>query len=528
ESNLHIGSGEEKSIADEESLYNEWVVDANGLPYIPASSLRGWLRSRIENLDICKKLFGLARQKAESDDAGNSGHARIYDALINREHPMARILSRTSIDPLTAAAKEHHLASHRVIEPGAEFSVHIELDHPEKAESEALLGALAGFGTASDWRLGQGKSIGQGKLSWQLGEVRVLRKENLKQWLRKSSIAASRPQQRRARYRKLDVFDRMEHNQNALLDFFKVETFSVQYPLSKWDSRELALQVESPILINDPERVKAREKQYEILKSELLGDKTPQSFEELKQRIDASISLLKDFDDPRWVCEIRSHLVAFRTHCDKCEDPHNKTVLKELFDQVLNQFHKPNLPDEMYMRHRQGACIPGSTLKGWVRGQCRKILLTLQDVKDDKTVDGMLNEIFGDTDRDPQRVRFDDALSDVDEEKELHAQTFNAVDRFTGGVKPGALFNVEAIWPKAFRGTIHYRAERLEDWMKILLLYVLRDAEEGDLVLGWGKSKGYGRLTLKPMFKYLDSLHESTLELWHDLLLHRLNQKEAA
>ncbi|MGH8550077.1 MAG: RAMP superfamily CRISPR-associated protein, partial [Methylococcales bacterium] len=112
ESNLHIGSGEDEAIPGAEALCNEVALDAQERPFIPASSLRGFLRSRIDNSAIRQSLFGLGRQETDSEQTGNSGHARIYDALINPETRASRIISRTSIDPLTAAAKEHHLSTH--------------------------------------------------------------------------------------------------------------------------------------------------------------------------------------------------------------------------------------------------------------------------------------------------------------------------------------------------------------------------------------------------------------------------------
>ncbi len=527
ESNLHIGSGEDEDIPDGQSLYNELVLDAKGLAYIPASSLRGLLRSRIEDSAIRQKLFGLGRQEVDSEQTGNSGHARIYDALIDPETRASRIISRTSIDPLTAAAKEHHLSAHRVIEPGAEFSVHIALDHPGKPEIEALLVALSGFGTAPDCQIGKGKSVGQGRLNWQLGEIRVLSEAKLKQWLSTSRNPASKAQSTTAKYKNIDEADVIEGNKTTLLKLFEPETFAIPNAVSGWKSREVVLNVESPILINDPARIEAREKLYDLLKEELDRNNLPRSFIELKLRIDRLASFLDGVDDPKCVREIQTDLAEFSARCDKPTDPTDKKALKDDFGQLVARFENPSISDAMYMRHQHQACIPGSTLKGWARGQCRKIMLTLQDSKDGKGVDQLLDTIFGGTEHGAGCLRFDDALADVDEAKHLHPQTFNAVDRFTGGVKPGALFNVEAAWPEAFAGTVHYRADLLKGWMKILLLYVLRDAEQGDLVVGWGKSKGFGRLRLKPVLKDLDFFDESSLELWHQLLLDRLNQTKA-
>jgi len=73
------------------------------------------------------------------------------------------------------------------------------------------------------------------------------------------------------------------------------------------------------------------------------------------------------------------------------------------------------------------------------------------------------------------------------------------VDRFTGGVKEGALYTVQALRlppDRFFKSKVMYRPEKIEGWMQLLLLFAWKDAEQGDLVLGWGKARGYGRLRL--------------------------------
>ena len=80
-----------------------------------------------------------------------------------------------------------------------------------------------------------------------------------------------------------------------------------------------------------------------------------------------------------------------------------------------------------------------------------------------------------------------------------HLQYFNAIDRFTGGVKEGALFNVKAAQcDYLVTKKCHLNLDRLPkgEWWKGLLLFIVRDAIEGDLAVGWGKSKGFGSFTI--------------------------------
>jgi hypothetical protein len=68
----------------------------------------------------------------------------------------------------------------------------------------------------------------------------------------------------------------------------------------------------------------------------------------------------------------------------------------------------------------------------------------------------------------------------------------------------------------------------MEDWLKSLLLYLLRDAMEGDLVLGWGKSKGYGRLLLTQQQINIKNYDRQTFETWHRQLSEKLTEVENA
>ena len=81
-----------------------------------------------------------------------------------------------------------------------------------------------------------------------------------------------------------------------------------------------------------------------------------------------------------------------------------------------------------------------------------------------------------------------------------HPHEFVAIDRFTGGGSEGAKFNARALYQPVFRGTIAIDLDRLEDatgqdqWPWLLLAFVLRDLAEGDITIGFGAGKGYGRV----------------------------------
>ena len=163
-------------------------------------------------------------------------------------------------------------------------------------------------------------------------------------------------------------------------------------------------------------------------------------------------------------------------------------------------------PDMEFMRNVDGhALVPGSTLRGWMRGRARRIVATIAHLHHgvpaglaaEKT-GSMIERLFGrESWRSPVWVT--DAISDSP--VEAHEQFFNAIDRFTGGVADGALYNVRAAPAgTCLKSACQLEIPRLEkegDWWKGLLLLVARDAADGELLLGWGKAKGYGvfRLT---------------------------------
>jgi len=182
---------------------------------------------------------------------------------------------------------------------------------------------------------------------------------------------------------------------------------------------------------------------------------------------------------------------------------------------------KTKEPAQVFMQDEQGyMIIPASTQRGLIRGHCRKILLTMTSKGDIPTtdqqddVDKLLDEAFGSTGQ-KSRVWVKEARST--QPATLHKQMFNAIDRFTGGVADGKLFYVHAGWADQLTGELSLDPDWWEEnqWFQGLMLFLLRDAMEGDLRLGWGISKGYGALKVELPN---DVLGESAATEWPDLL----------
>jgi CRISPR/Cas system CSM-associated protein Csm3 (group 7 of RAMP superfamily) len=159
-------------------------------------------------------------------------------------------------------------------------------------------------------------------------------------------------------------------------------------------------------------------------------------------------------------------------------------------------------PDLEYLRDPQGrAVIPGSSLRGAVRGHARRILATIAHQhahcppqQATQIAEELIRELFGEEGR-RGILWFGDAIAS---ETTPVQQTMNAVDRFTGGVAKTALYSANRVEEPRFMGECYLDAPRASaaGWWKGLMLFVLRDLMEGELTLGWGKGKGYGAVEL--------------------------------
>ncbi len=165
--------------------------------------------------------------------------------------------------------------------------------------------------------------------------------------------------------------------------------------------------------------------------------------------------------------------------------------------------------------------VPGSSIRGLFRSHAEKIIRTKSPVNglyccDPFDIDQENNEARGCTKRLPElkknmrpvykytcmacklfgagghgsRISFSDGeLSDFNK----RVIDGVGIDRFTGGSVQGAKFQNEVLEKGFFKFKISLR--NFEIWQLGLLAFVLRDLENGELKLGFGKSKGFGAMT---------------------------------
>jgi len=197
ESTLHVGDGglipfSERGgrASGKEGPYNTVCIDADGSCYLPASTLRGFLRAASDDTALVARLFGPA-------DARRSGKVRVYDAYrdeaqsgTEETRPYWHVTRGTSvrhgiaIDAVTGVVDRHKLFRHELVPSGTRFRASIEADRVSHGDLQALLRLLYRWDGGEAAAIGKGKGRGQGRLRWDLERVVVLTEEKLRAWLR--------------------------------------------------------------------------------------------------------------------------------------------------------------------------------------------------------------------------------------------------------------------------------------------------------------------------------------------------------
>jgi len=157
----------------------------------------------------------------------------------------------------------------------------------------------------------------------------------------------------------------------------------------------------------------------------------------------------------------------------------------------------PNKPDKTHLKSNGKHVLPGKSIRGAIRQRARRILRILTPV--DEGVDPT-DTLFGyvDEDRNEQRkgrIRVEETIIPSGRLKAM-IQNRIRIDRFTGGVIDGALFNSEPLWTTGeesliLKFVIPTSADH-ED--KRLLILLLKDLWLGDLPIGGEKNVGRGVL----------------------------------
>lgn len=181
-----------------------------------------------------------------------------------------------------------------------------------------------------------------------------------------------------------------------------------------------------------------------------------------------------------------------------------------------------NAPDMRFVVDTNGKIfIPGSSIRGVWRSWCEKIARTISDGVplacdpfNDDTKDINIScskrlekespenvyalscpicKLFGSTSQ-GSRIRISDAYiinGDVDRNR-LPVRDGIGIDRFTGGASSGAKFRYQYLTGKIFETKVQIR--NFELWQLGLLGYLFRDFEEELVPIGFGKTRGLGKV----------------------------------
>ncbi len=151
--------------------------------------------------------------------------------------------------------------------------------------------------------------------------------------------------------------------------------------------------------------------------------------------------------------------------------------------------------------------VPGTSLKGAIRARAERIVNTLElqnaceilidlfgFVEEElKEMDCQLPEKFNDLKAKKGKIRIHEVYLDKDDFP-TELQTRIKIDRFTGGVMEGALFDSMPVFApeQSEHVTINMEIDNYEEYEAGLLLLVLKDIWSGDLPVGGEKNVGRG------------------------------------
>jgi CRISPR-associated protein (TIGR03986 family) len=190
-------------------------------------------------------------------------------------------------------------------------------------------------------------------------------------------------------------------------------------------------------------------------------------------------------------------------------------------------------PDAKPRKMKDGRLLlPSTSIKGALRAQAEKILRTIGDETEQghrvpAFIAGTIHTdlasvLFGATGWQAV-LRISDFISAS--KVDLKIQHNVAIDRFTGGGLDGAKFSTQLAESPSLCGVISIDLRRLKlaraklnktevtafDSGIGLLLLTLRDFDEGDVQLGYGKSKGYGFCTANALVQLRSALAANSI-----------------
>lgn len=175
-----------------------------------------------------------------------------------------------------------------------------------------------------------------------------------------------------------------------------------------------------------------------------------------------------------------------------------------------------------YKNGQPNPFLPGTSLKGVFRSHAEKIIRTLSEKSSvclpysNEGDEKFCGDFFKRKDKDeikntdvykyscPACKTFGStyfkgrlSISDAYSKEKVNTEDRDgiAIDRYTGGTAHGAKFDLEVITTGHFEAEIHIR--NFEIWQLGLIGFVIKDLNDGLLRIGFGTSRGLGKVDLK-------------------------------
>jgi CRISPR/Cas system CSM-associated protein Csm3 (group 7 of RAMP superfamily) len=427
ETPLHIGDG--GFLEGHKPEVARIVRDCNKKPYIPSSSLRGFLRSCAECLfaaDQVEELFGYQEKRERGSHAeALGGLLQVWDGEAigelkteNRHHVVINRRTRT--------AAEHLLFAEELICAGSQFNLTFVIDGVNATEDHvALLLGVLGHIHEHGFRLGAGTADNLGKVSWKQTAVKALTDDAVKNWLA----------------------DKTGQHLNNHLEEVKHIPVAKPVALTNRLLLDIELHFEDRFLVKDANTSKDVQNSRNLNNSAIEG------------RV----------QDERALLDETSFLGALRSQCE----PIARTIAGEHANQWVRDVTATGARYDNITNYTAVDYLFGGV--GWLAPvRVEKVFLAKDRKKPtkqeflaiDRFTGGGVNGLKYDANGFERPVIKGTVSIDLCALRYLHLQTVNPNVFADGGAQMQDLF--------------------------FLLAFTLRDLEEGDIRFGFGASKGYG------------------------------------